>query len=75
VPVSLPDNKCINKIMLFRGSFSQIDPRGLYTFMPHEIGEKGDIVTLVQKTFRKSMAEGVRIDNRGIDMISDSQFL
>lgn len=61
--------------MLFRGSFSQIDPRGLNTFMSHKIGKKGDIVTLVQKTLRKPMAEGMWIDNSGVDMISYSQFL
>lgn len=43
--------------------------------MPKEIGEESEIVKAFQKAFREAVAEGVGIDDIGVDSVEKCEFL
>lgn len=65
----------IDHFPLFPAAPPQIDPCGLDILMSKEIGEESEIVKAFQKAFREAVAEGVGIDNVGVDPVEESEFL
>lgn len=65
----------IDHFPLFPAASSQIDPRGLDILMSKEIGEESEIVKAFQKAFREAVAEGVGIDDVGVDPVEERKFL
>ena len=65
----------IDHFPLFPAASPQIDPRGLNILMSKEIGEESEIVKAFQKAFREAVAEGVGIDDIGIDPVEECEFL
>ena len=59
----------IDHFPLFPAASPQIDPRGLDILMPKEIGEESEIVKAFQKAFCEAVAEGVGIDDVGVDPV------
>lgn len=43
--------------------------------MPHEVGKERDVVEFLQKVLGESMPEGVRINDRRIQLVLDGEFL
>ena len=43
--------------------------------MSKEVGEESEIIETVQKAFREAVAEGVGIDNVGVDPVEEREFL
>ena len=71
----LPVYDLIDHFPLFSTASPQIDPCGLDILMSKEIGEESEIVKAFQKAFREAVAEGVGIDDVGIDPVEESEFL
>lgn len=71
----LPVYDLIDHFPLFSAASSQIDPRGLDILMSKEIGEESEIVKAFQKAFREAVAEGVGIDDIGVDSVEECEFL
>ena len=65
----------IDYFPLFPAASPQIDPRGLDILMPKEISEESEIVEAFQKAFREAVAEGVGIDDVGVDPVEEREFL
>ena len=65
----------IDHFPLFPAASPQIDPRGLDILMSKEIGEESEIVKTFQNAFCEAVAEGVGIDDVGIDSVEECEFL
>lgn len=70
-----PVYNLIDHFTLFPAASPEIDPRGLDILMPKEIGEESNIVKAFQKAFREAVAEGVGIDDVGVDHVEEREFL
>lgn len=70
----LPGNNLIYDGPLFSCGFAQINSGRFNAFMPHQIGEKSDVITAFQKALCKTMAKRMRVDDHGVQSIPDRQF-
>ena len=57
MPFLLPIYDCINNFSLLCSRFSEVNTGGFDAFMPHEISQKRNIITAIQKALSKPMAE------------------
>ena len=60
--------------MLCAGA-TQVDARRFDAFVSHEIGKERNVVELLQKVLGETMPEGVRVNNRRIQLVFDGEFL
>jgi len=58
---SLPCNDFVHDFLLFKRGAAQINPRGFYAFVAHEVGKQSDVGEFLQKVFCVAVAEGVGI--------------
>ena len=70
-----PVDNLINDFSLLCRSLSQINACSFDALVTHEISQERDIIAPLQETFSETMPERVRIHNKGIDFIANSQFL
>ena len=55
--VVLPPYNLIHNLLLFAGSASEINPRGLNAFMPHQVCKQRDVVVFLKEVLGKTMSE------------------
>ena len=70
---TLPIHNLINNQSLLRTAFPQIYPCGFNVFMPHKVCQQCDIIKAVKECFGEQMAEGMGVNNYGINVIPDGK--
>ena len=55
--------------MLLACGHAQVDARGLYVLMTHEVCQQGDVVVFCQEILREAVPEGVGIDHLGVNAV------
>ena len=55
--------------MLFAGGPAEVDSRRLDTFVPHKVGEEGNVVESFEEVLCEPVAKRVRIDHFLVDAI------
>ena len=65
----LPVDDFINNGLLFGGGTTEVDARGLYAFVAHEVSQQGEIVETVKEVLGETMAERMWIDYSCVDAV------
>lgn len=64
-----PAHNPVDDGLLLRACLAQINARRLNAFVPHQVGEHGEIAVALEKTLSKTMTEGVRINYCRIETV------